>query len=111
MTNREFFEQVLRLTNTKTLDALDAASVIRSFRAGELILRAGLHRPAARGLQPPLADQADGLAAHGNRAAPLVSWRLPELDGVAKDRTIASFLGMTPVTLTRIKRTVRGEQP
>ena len=41
MTNREFFEQVLRLTNTKTLDALDAASVIRTFRAGELILRAG----------------------------------------------------------------------
>lgn len=35
----------------------------------------------------------------------------PELDEIAKDRTIASFLGMTPVTLSRIKRTVRSEQP
>lgn len=193
MTNREFFEQVLRLTNTKTLDALDAASVIRTFRAGELILRAGdpvteVSFLISGALQSFYFDAAgheitDCFAARfGTPALPsfleekarspinlealtatellcvpvdvalshiaqntacarvytdqlheafnrhwqikqMVSqhtateryrWFLgafPELDGVAKDRTIASFLGMTPVTLSRIKRTVRGEQP
>lgn len=41
MTSREFFEQVLHLTDTEALDALVAVSVVRTFRAGELILRAG----------------------------------------------------------------------
>ena len=193
MTSREFFEQVFHLTDTEALDALVAVSVVRTFRAGELILRAGdpvtevsflisgalrsfyfdaagreitdcfaarfgtptvpsfleekalspinLEALTATELLCVPVDVALSHIAQNTACARVYAdllheafsrhWQIkqmvsqhtateryrwfldayPELDEIAKDRTIASFLGMTPVTLSRIKRTVRSEQP
>ena len=189
MTDREFFEQALGLTDEAALETLVTSCAHRRLAAGELVLRAGeavteasfLLSGALRGFYfdlnghevtdcfavrfgtpalPSLLDPAmpspvniealadtellcvpidvalgciansptcsriytdlvnDSFSRHWeikqmvvqHSATDRYRWFLktyPELVGIAKDRVIASFLGMTPVTLSRIKRTVR----